>query len=79
MAAKAINLLEPKWPTEANKTNDPKCSQYHKVNSYPIKECYVFKDTIKDMIRTGEIEIEGAPNKLVKGSQRCHYHLMWSP
>ena len=63
MAAKAISLLEPKRPAEVNKTNDPKHCSYHRIISHPIKDCYVFKDIIEDVIRRGEIEIKGAPAK----------------
>ena len=63
MAAKATNLLEAKWPTKVSKTNDPKHCDYHKIVGHPIRDCYVFKDIIEDMIRRGEIEIEGAPSK----------------
>jgi len=45
-------------------TNYPKYCSYHRMISHPIKDCYVFKDIIKDMIRKGEIEIERA---LAKG------------
>jgi len=45
-------------------TDDPKYSLYHRIISHPIKDCYVFKDIIKDMIRRGENEIEGG---LAKG------------
>jgi len=63
MAAKATNLLEAKWPTKVSKTNDPKHCDYHKIVGHPIRDCYVFKDIIEDMIRRGEIEIEGAHPK----------------
>jgi len=63
MAAKAISLLEPKRHAEVNKTNDPRYCPYHRIISHPIKDYYVFKDIIEDMIRRGEIEIEGAPPK----------------
>jgi len=63
MAAKPISLLEPKRPAEVNKTNDPKYCLYHRIISHPIKDCYVFKYIIEDMIRRGEIEIEGTAPK----------------
>jgi len=63
MAIKAISLLEPKRSAEVNKTNDPKYCPYHWIISHPIKDCYVFKDIIKDMMRRGEIEIERASPK----------------
>ena len=63
MAAKAISLLEQKRPTKANKTNDPKHFPYHMIISHPIKDCYVLKNIVDDMIRRGEIEIEGALHK----------------
>jgi len=44
-------------------TNDPKYCSYHRIISHPIKDCYVFKDIIEDMIGREEIEIEGAPAK----------------
>jgi len=43
--------------------NDPKYYSYHRIISHPIKDCYIFKDVIKDKIRRGEIETEGAPAK----------------
>jgi len=42
--------------------NDPKYCSCLRITSDPIKACYAFKDIIEDMIRMGEIEIEGAPN-----------------
>jgi len=63
MAAKATSILEPKRRAEVNKTNGPKHCLYHRIISHPLRHCYVFKDTIKDMIKQGEIEIEGAPPK----------------
>jgi len=63
MAGKAIFLLEPKWPAEVNKTNEPNYCPYHRIISHLIKDCYVFKDIFKDMIRRGEIEIERAAPK----------------
>ena len=63
MAAKAISLPDPKRPAEINKTSDPRYCPYHRIVSHPIKDCYIFKDIIEDMIRRGEIEIEGAPPK----------------
>ena len=51
MAAKAISLPDPKRPAEVNKTNDPRYCPYHRIVSHPIKDCYVFKDIIEDMIR----------------------------
>ena len=68
MAARAISLPEPKRPTKVNKTNDPRYCLYHKIISHPIKDCYVFKDIIEDMIKRGEIEIEEAPLKGRTGS-----------
>ena len=63
MAAKAISLPDLKRLAEINMTNDPKYCSYHRIISQPIKDCYIFKDIIKDMIRRGEIEIKGAPAK----------------
>ena len=63
MATKAISLPEPKRPAEVNKINDPRYCPYHRIISHPIKDCYVFKDIIEDMIIRGEIEIEGTPRK----------------
>ena len=63
MTAKAISLPEPKRPAKVNKTNDSKYCPYHRIISHPIKDCYVFKDIMEDMIRTREIKIEGAPLK----------------
>ena len=61
MAAKPISLPEPKRrPAEVNKTNDPKYCPYHRIISHPKKDCHVFKDIIKDMIKWREIEKEGA-------------------
>jgi len=60
MAVKTISLPEPKYPGEVNKTNDLKYYSYHRIISNPIQDCYVFKHIIEDMIRRGEIEIEGA-------------------
>ena len=64
MATKAISFPEPKRPTEVNMINNSKYYLYHRIISHPIKDFYAFKDIIEDMIRKGEIEIEGA---LVKG------------
>jgi len=63
MAAKALSLPEPKRPAEVNMINDSKYCSYHRIISHPIKDCYVFKDIIEDMVRRGEIEIKGAPAK----------------
>jgi len=52
-------------------TNDPKYCSYHRIISHPIKDCYVFKDVIKDMIRRGEIEMEGAPAKGLTASSNA--------
>jgi len=46
MAAKAISFPEPKRPAEVNMTNDPKYCSYHRIISYRIKDCYLFKDII---------------------------------
>jgi len=71
MAAKAISLPEPKRPTKVNKTNDPRYCSYHKIINHPIKDSYVFRDIIKDMIRRREIEIEGAPPKGLTASSNA--------
>jgi len=63
MAAKAISLPVLKRPAELNMINDLKYCSYHRIISHYIKDCYVFKDVIKDMIERGDIEIEGAPAK----------------
>jgi len=63
MVTKPIIVPKPKRPAEANVTNDPKYCPYHRIISHPIKDCYVFKDIIKGMIRRGEIKIVGAPPK----------------
>jgi len=42
-------------------TSDPKYYSHPRIISQPIKDCYIFKDIIEDMIRRGEIEIEGDP------------------
>jgi len=60
MATKTTSFSKPKHLAEVNKTNNTKCYLYHKIIHHPIKNCYVFKDIIEDIIRRGEIEIEGA-------------------
>jgi len=41
-----------------NKINDPNNCSYHRIIGHSIKDCYVFKDIIEDMIRRREVEIE---------------------
>ena len=59
-AIKVITLRKPKRLAEATKTNDPKHYPCHMIISHPIKNYYVFKDIIEDIIRRGEIRIKGA-------------------
>jgi len=71
MAVRAISLPESKRPAEVNKRNDPRYCPYHRIISHPIKDCYVFKEIIKDMIRRGDIEIEGTPPKGLTASSNA--------
>jgi len=71
MATKVISVPEPKRPIEVNKTNDPKYRPCHRINSHPIKDCYVLKDLIENMIRRREIKIKEAPPKGLTASSNA--------
>ena len=47
MKEKAIQLLEPKRPSEVDKINDPKYCRYHRIISHPLSECYILKNIIQ--------------------------------
>ena len=41
MKEKAIQLPEPKRPSEVDKINDPNYCRYHRIISHSLSECYV--------------------------------------
>lgn len=45
-----IFLLEVKRPYEVGKIDNPKYCPYHCLFSYPLKECFVLKDKIQDLL-----------------------------
>ena len=57
MKEKAIQLPEPKRPSEVDKINDPKYCYYHRIISNPLSKCYILKNIIRKMINDGEIEV----------------------
>ena len=54
---KLIALPEVKRPHEVGKTNDPKYCPYHRLISHPIKECFVLKDKIQELLDSKIIEL----------------------
>ncbi|KAL4614682.1 hypothetical protein ACB092_07G071000 [Castanea dentata] len=60
MKEKAIQLPEPKRPSEVDKINDPKYCRYHRIISHPLSECYILKNIIQKMINDGEIEVDSS-------------------
>ena len=57
MKEKAIQLPEPKRPSEVDKINDPKYCCYHRIINHPLSKCYILKNIIRKMINDGEIEV----------------------
>ncbi|PIN10178.1 hypothetical protein CDL12_17234 [Handroanthus impetiginosus] len=55
LARKLIELPQPKRPEKVEKTDDPKYCKYHRVVSYPIEKCFVFKDKIMALAKEGKI------------------------
>ena len=51
MGVKAFSFLVPKRLIEVRMTNNPKYCPYHNIVSHVIKDCYIFTDIIKGMIR----------------------------
>ena len=60
MKGKAIQLPEPKRPSEVDKIDDPKYCHYHRIISHPLSECYILKNIIQKMINDGEIEVDSS-------------------
>ncbi|CAL5430658.1 unnamed protein product [Camellia sinensis] len=54
---KLIALPEVKRPHEVGKTNDPKYYPYYHLISHPIKECFVLKDKIQELLDSKIIEL----------------------
>lgn len=64
LAAKVVKLPESKRPAEVNKTDNPKYCRYHRLVSHTLKDCYVLKDIIQEMINNNEIEVETPSRKI---------------
>ncbi|CAB4273271.1 unnamed protein product [Prunus armeniaca] len=60
LASKAITLSESKRPTKANKTNDPRYCRYHRLVSHTLKDCYILKDKIQELLNNGGLEIDSS-------------------
>ena len=60
LAAKSIKLPEPKRPAEVNKTKEPNYCRYHRLLGHTLKDCYILKDIIQEMINNQEIEIDSS-------------------
>ena len=68
MKEKAIQLPEPKRPSEVDKIDDPKYCHYHRIISHPLSECYILKNIIQKMINDGEIEVDSSSRVPVAAS-----------
>ncbi|CAL2227449.1 unnamed protein product [Prunus armeniaca] len=60
LASKGITLPESKRPAEANKTNDPKYCRYHRLISHTLKDCYILKDKIQELLNNGSLVIDSS-------------------
>ncbi|CAB4319825.1 unnamed protein product [Prunus armeniaca] len=60
LASKGITLPESKRPAEANKTNDPKYCRYHRLISHTLKDCYILKDKIQELLNNGGLVIDSS-------------------
>ncbi|CAL8087432.1 unnamed protein product [Prunus armeniaca] len=56
----AITLPESKRLAEANKTNDPRYCRYHHLISHTLKDCYILKDKIQELLNNGGLEIDSS-------------------
>ncbi|KAM1216947.1 hypothetical protein ACFX2J_013177 [Malus domestica] len=55
---KVIELPECKHPEEMNRINDPKYCKYHRIVSYLVGKCFVFKELIMKLSQQGKIELD---------------------
>ncbi|CAL9017106.1 unnamed protein product [Prunus brigantina] len=61
LASNGITLPESKRPAEANKTNDPRYCRYHRLISHTLKDCYILKDKIQELLNNGGLVIDSSP------------------
>ncbi|CAL8989853.1 unnamed protein product [Prunus brigantina] len=61
LASNGITLPESKRPAEANKTNDPRYCWYHRLISHTLKDCYILKDKIQELLNNGGLVIDSSP------------------
>ncbi|KAI5317664.1 hypothetical protein L3X38_037371 [Prunus dulcis] len=61
LASNSIALPESKRPAEANKTNDPRYCRYHRLISHTLKDCYILKDKIQELLNNGGLVIDSSP------------------
>ncbi|KAK2985274.1 hypothetical protein RJ640_009787 [Escallonia rubra] len=52
-----ITLPEVERPHEVGKKEDPKYCPYHRLISHPLKECFILKDKIQELLDSNTIEI----------------------
>ncbi|KAI5323357.1 hypothetical protein L3X38_032429 [Prunus dulcis] len=61
LASNGITLLESKRPAEANKTNNPRYCRYHHLVSHMLKDCYILKDKIQELLNNSSLVIDSSP------------------
>ena len=47
-----------KRPCQDGRTNDPNYYPYHQMISHPLKECFILKEKIQDMLTKGIIQLD---------------------
>ena len=63
-----ISLPPCKRPEEEFKTNDPKYCPYHRIVGHTLKDCYVLKDKVQELINVGAITLEVEDKKVTTNS-----------
>lgn len=53
-----LEVFASKWPNQKGRTDDPNYCPYHQMISHPLKECFILKEKINDMLRKGVIQFD---------------------
>lgn len=68
-----IKLPTCKGLEEEERTNDPKYCIYHMVISHHIKDCWVFKNKVHDLLDNGVITLEKEDKKVTTNMISIHF------
>ena len=53
-----IELPQPKYPKEINRTNNLKYCKHHRITSQPMKKCKAIKEQVLQLTKQGKIILD---------------------